>query len=116
MTSINVRSCSATCGYRIGMVRVPLAVLGVVDMKTCFPIDHAIDQVVIDRDGVVLRSTSFLVKPVHSATRIPVPSSTTMTGSQWLYIGDLEMNRRKFFCCVMVSAILFFGGAPAPSV
>lgn len=30
MTSINVRSCSATCGYRIGMVRVPLAVLGVV--------------------------------------------------------------------------------------
>ena len=30
MTSINVRSCSATWGYRIGMVRVPLAVLGVV--------------------------------------------------------------------------------------
>ena len=25
------------------------------DMKTCFPINHAIDQVVIDRDGVVLQ-------------------------------------------------------------
>ena len=25
------------------------------DMKTCFPIDHTIDQVVIDRDGVVLQ-------------------------------------------------------------
>ena len=30
ITSIRARSCSATCGYRMGIVRVPLAVLGVV--------------------------------------------------------------------------------------
>ena len=26
-------------------------------------------------------------------------------GSQWLYVGDLAIKRRKFCCCVLVSAI-----------
>ncbi len=55
MTSINVVDCS-TCGYRIGMVRVPLVVFRGVDVKNLlFPINHTVNQIMIDRDGVVLQ-------------------------------------------------------------
>ena len=63
-----------------------------------------------------LKLISLLVMPVHSATRIPVPRSTVMMGSQWLYVGDLAIKRRKFCCCVLVSAIRRLGFGALPSV
>lgn len=39
-----------------------------------------------------------------------------MMGSQWLYVGDLAIKRRKFCCCVLVSAIRRLGFGALPSV